>query len=118
MSEMIMTKLEEIFANEDLAAKIQASASLEEAYELLRAEGLDVTFETFAQEFEQIKNEMCAPEEEELNADALDLVSGGCKHTATRYFSLAKSYARRGQPAKAMAYYVLGVAGSCRPCWH
>ena len=118
MSEMIMTKLEEFFANEDLAAKIQASASLEEAYELLRAEGLDVTLETFAQEFEQIKNEMCAPEEEELNADTLDLISGGCKHTAKHYCNLAKSYARRGQPVKALACYVVGVAESRRPCWH
>ena len=118
MSEMIMTKLEEIFANEDLAAKIQASASLEEAYELLRAEGLSVTYEAFAQEFEQIKNEMCAPEEEELDADTLDLVSGGCKHTAERYYSLARSYARRGQVVKAMAYYVRGVAEARRPCRH
>lgn len=118
MSEMIMTKLEEFFANEDLTAKIQASASLEEAYELLRAEGLDVTFETFAQEFEQIKNEMCAPEDEELNADTLDLVSGGCKHTAEPYYKLAKIYASKGLSTKALACYIVAVAESCRPCWH
>ena len=118
MSEMIMTKLEEIFANEDLAAKIQASASLEEAYELLRAEGLSVAYEVFAQEFEQIKNEMGAPEEEELDADTLDLVSGGCRHTAQRYYKLAKTYASKGQTGRALAYYVRGVAEACRPCRH
>lgn len=117
MSEMIMTKLEEIFANEDLAAKIQASASLEEAYELLRAEGLSVTYEAFAQAFEQINSELCASEEE-LDADTLDLVNGGCKHTAKRYFNLAASYARKGQLVKAAACYAKGVVDAHRPCWH
>ena len=77
MNKVIANKLEEILASKENGVRIQTSASLEEAYAALTAEGLDVTYEEFAQEYEKAMHEMIASDEGELDVDMLDSVGGG-----------------------------------------
>lgn len=118
MNETNIKKMEEILANKGFAEKIQASTSLKDVYELLTAEGLNAEYEEFVQGYETIKHELVTADENELDADMLDMVSGGCKHTAEKYFALARSYARQGKLALSLAYYAKGLVELHKPCWH
>lgn len=113
MKEMKMNTVEELLSNEELIAKIQAAEIPEEIPALLAEMGVDISAEEFLDAYNQ-----AASGEEELDADDLDAVNGGCAHTAARYLQLAKICIRKGQWARAAAYLARAAVEATRPCYH
>lgn len=116
MNETKMNTVEELLSNEELIAKIQAAETPEEIPALLAEMGVEISAEEFLEAYNQAEVEACG--DEELDADDLDVVSGGCVHTAARYVMMAKICMSKGQWARAAAYLARAVVEAARPCRH
>lgn len=73
------TKFEKVENIEKMMAELKAAADEKEVQTVLNAYGLDLSAEELAQ---------VQWEEDELNAEALDQVAGGCKIIKTLYYIL------------------------------
>ena len=116
MNETKMNTVEELLSNEELIAKIQAAETPEEIPALLAEMGVEISAEEFLDAYNQAAPE--ASGDGELDADDLDVVSGGCVHTAARYVMMAKICMSKGQWARAATYLARAVVEAARPCRH